>query len=188
MYKIIISIDNLLVAWGEFIVNKKKRVDVQIFSKNLLSNILSLHNDLTNFTYKHSDYQQFNITDPKSRVIHKAEVRDRLLHHALYRVLYPLFDRSFIYDSYSCRIGKGTHKAVKQLEGFARKVSNNFTTPCFALKCDIKKFFDSVDHNILLELIEKKIKDEQTMWLIKEIIGSFPSDRIFERERERERE
>lgn len=178
MYEKITSIDNLLIAWEEFIVNKKKRVDVQIFSNDLLANILSLHNDLINLTYKHSCYQRFNINDPKTRIIHKAKVRDRLLHHAIYRVLCPIFDKSFIYDSYSCRLNKGTHKAVKRLESFTQKVSRNYTKPCYILKCDVKKFFDSVDHKILLRILKKKIIDPDVIWLLKEIIRSFDSSHL----------
>lgn len=178
MFDEIISVENLLIAWGEFIVNKKKRVDMRVFSNDLLSNILSLHDDLINLSYKHSSYQRFNINDPKSRVIHKAIVRDRLLHHAVYRILYPVFDRSFIFDSYSCRLNKGTHKAVRILESFTRKVSKNYTVPCFALKCDVKKFFDSVDHKILMEILKRKISNMNVLWLLKEIICSFDRSAI----------
>ena len=87
--------------------------------------------------------------------------------------MYPIFNKSFIYDSYSCRLNKGTHRAVNRLEKFTRIVSRNYTRPCFALKCDIKKFFASVDHQILLGLIEKKIKDKNALWLVAEIIGSY---------------
>ncbi len=79
-----------------------------------MDNILSLHQDLKNRTYTHGKYEAFNISDPKPRNIHKASVRDRLLHHAIYRILYSLFDTTFIADSYSCRIGKGTHKAINR--------------------------------------------------------------------------
>lgn len=158
-----------------------------IFSKNLLSNVLSINHDFTNFWYKHANYERFHVNDPKQRIIHKASVRDRLVHHTIYRVLYPIFDRSFIIDSYSCRNQKGTHKAVDRLEFFIRKVSQNYTRPCFALKCDVKKFFDSVDHQILLKIIKKKIKDVNSICLLEKIIDSFSSKRIlqlalFERE------
>jgi RNA-directed DNA polymerase len=201
MYEKIISVENLLVAWQEFIVDKKQKADVRIFAQQLLPNILSLHDDLINLAYKHSSYQQFNINDPKARVIHKATVRDRLMHHAVYRILYPMFDQSFIFDSYSCRLDKGTHKAVKRLESFTRKVSRNYNRPCFALKCDVKKFFDSVDHQILMKILEKKITDQKTLWLLREIVSSFSRRSsgqltLFDsrqyaganRERERERE
>src|ERR1035437_7066874 len=100
-YNNIISVENLLEAWKEFQSGKKSRKDVQEFELRLMGNILSLHRDLSTKMYKHSPYEAFNISDPKPRNIHKATVRDRLLHHALYRTLYPFFDRTFISDSFS---------------------------------------------------------------------------------------
>src|SRR3989344_4743226 len=113
-YQYIISVDNLLSAWQEFLRGKRSRKDVQEFELHLMDNILSLHNDLANKTYQHSPYHAFNISDPKPRNIHKASVRDRLLHHAIYRVIYPFFNKIFIADSYSCRENKGAHKAVNR--------------------------------------------------------------------------
>lgn len=154
-------------------MGKRNKRDVQEFERYLENNLFDLHLSLKYKNYRHSPYISFYITDPKLRKIHKANVRDRVLHHAVYRILYPIFDQSFIFDSYSCRLNKGTHKAVKRLEKFSRKVSKNHTSPCFVLKCDVKKFFDSVDHKILLKIIEQKLKDKEAIWLIKEIIGSF---------------
>ncbi|MDO9231112.1 MAG: hypothetical protein Q7U36_01360 [bacterium] len=108
----IICLENLLLAWKEFVCGKKQKKDVQEFSLQLMDNIFSLHFELSNHTWKHGGYQAFKINDPKPRDIHKAKVRDRLLHHAIYRKLYPFFDKTFTADSYSCRNNKGTHKAV----------------------------------------------------------------------------
>jgi len=146
---------------------------VQEFERNLMNNILSLHSDLKNKTYKHSLYYAFNISDPKPRNIHRASVRDRLLHHALYRTLYPFFDRTFIYDSYSCRLNKGTHKAINRFRAFSYKVSKNNTKTCWVLKCDIRKFFASIDHNILLNILTEYIPDKDILCLLREIIISF---------------
>ncbi len=151
--------------------------DVCDFAMNLEENIFLLHKDLSRERYNQSSYSSFFIKDPKLRHIHKAVVRDRIVHHAVYRILYPFFDKVFIYDSYSCRDKKGTHKAVERLEIFSRKVSKNYNQNCFVLKCDIKKFFDSVDHDILLKLIKKKVKDKKTIYLIKNIIKSFNKKR-----------
>jgi len=140
----------------------------------LENNLFQLHYELKNKTYQHSYYTAFNICDPKLRRIHKANVKDRVLHHAIFRILYPLFDQNFIFDSYSCRTEKGTHKAVKRLEKFTRKLSQNNRKNIFALKCDIKKFFDSVDQEILLKIIKRKIQEENVIWLIEKIIKSFP--------------
>lgn len=148
---------------------------MQEFGLRLMDNIFSLHAELKNKTYTHGGYKAFNISDPKPRNIHKASVRDRLLHHAIYRVLYPYFDKHFIYDSYSCRIGKGTHKAMDRFRSFARKVSKNNTRTCSVLKCDIRKFFASIDHAVLMEIIRKHISDEDVVWLVGKVIESFSS-------------
>lgn len=173
IYEEIKSPENLLAAWEEFVKNKKKRTDVSVFAQTLLYNVFSLHQDLSNFTYQHASYEEFRISDPKPRIIHKATVRDRLLHHAVYRVLYPLFDRTFVFDSYSCRKNKGTHKAFKRLEYFSRKISRNYTQPCYALKFDIKKFFDNIDHQVLLGLLTARIEDRKLLKLLENIIRSF---------------
>ncbi|MFA6587537.1 MAG: reverse transcriptase/maturase family protein [Patescibacteria group bacterium] len=174
-YQHIISIENLLEAWREFLVGKRSRLDVQAFEINLMSNIISLHNDLATKKYQHSSYEAFNISDPKPRNIHKAKVRDRLLHHALYRVLYPFFDKTFVADSYSCRIGKGTHKAMERFRGFANKTSRNNTKTLWVLKCDVKKFFASIDQTLLMEILSEYIPDNNVRWLMGQIIGSFYS-------------
>jgi len=148
---------------------------MQEFEFNLMDNIISLHDDLSIKTYKHGSYQFFKIHDPKPRDIHKASVRDRLLHHAVYRVLYPFFDKTFIPDSFSCRIGKGTHKAINRFRDFAYKISKNHTKTVWILKCDIKKFFASIDQKILIETIKDFIPDKYIVWLISRIIDSFYS-------------
>lgn len=174
-YEDIISVENLLEAWKEFVAGKGKKKDVNEFRSHFMDNILSLHNDLKNQTYHHSLYYAFKISDPKPRDIHKAEVRDRLLHHAIYRQLYKFFDSKWIADSYSCRDNKGTHRAINRFQAFFRKVSKNNTRTCWVLKCDIRKFFASIDHDILLAILAKQILDKNILALLKEIIESFSS-------------
>ncbi|NTU66478.1 MAG: hypothetical protein HGB08_00985 [Candidatus Moranbacteria bacterium] len=140
-----------------------------------MDNILALHEDLINHTYKHGGYQAFKINDPKPRDIHKAKVRDRLLHHAVYRILYPFFDRTFISDSYSCRLNKGSHKAIRRFRKFANKASNNNTRTCWILKCDIRKFFANIDHEILMGILKEYILDKNIIDLLENIIESFHS-------------
>lgn len=123
--------------------------------------------------YIHGGYHAFNISDPKPRNIHKASVRDRLLHHAIYRTLYPFFDKKFINDSYSCRKFKGTHRAIRRFKFFAFKVSKNNTKNMWVLKCDIKKFFASIDQEILFKILDRQIKDKDIIWLIKQVVTSF---------------
>jgi len=139
----------------------------------LEDNIFQLHQELTTKTYQHSYYTSFYVQDPKLRHIHKACVRDRVLHQAVFRILYPIFDQGFIFNSYSCRLNKGTHRAVKRLIKFTRKLSRNNYNNIFALKCDIKKFFASIDQNILLALIKQKIIERDAIWLINQVIRSF---------------
>jgi len=169
----IISLGNIFSAWQEFRQGKRNKLDVQQFEFDLEDNLFQLHQELKNKTYCHFHYTAFNICDPKPRRIHKACARDRVLHHAVFRILYPIFDKFFIYDSYSCRLEKGTHRAVARLEKFCRKLSRNNHRNIFVLKCDIRKFFDSVDQNILLELIGGKIQDEKAIRLINVIVKSF---------------
>ena len=169
----IISLENLFLAWTEFRKGKRSKPDVQAFELHLEDNIFALHEELKSGTYHHGGYHQFRISDPKPRLISKASVRDRLLHHAIYRILYPAFDRTFIFDSYSCRKGRGTHKGFFRLAEMARRVSRNYTSPCWALKLDIRKFFDSVDHEVLMKLLEMRIADQWLLKLLEGIIFSF---------------
>jgi len=172
-YEDIISLENLCLAWQEFIVGKKQRKDVQFFSRNLMDNILSLHEDLVNMSYRHGGYESFFVNDPKRRHIHKAGVCDRLLHHAIYRILYPFFDKIFINDSFSCRLGKGTHRAVNRLQALFYHVSKNNTRTCWVLKCDIRKFFDSIDHGALLSILKGYIPDKDIILLLENIVESY---------------
>lgn len=155
---------------------KRQRIDTAEFSVHLTDHILSLHRDLSFRTYRHGAYHAFGVNDPKPRSIHKASVRDRLVHHAVYRKLYPYFDRFFIHDSYSCRKNRGTHRALNRFRQFARTVSRNDTATAWVLKCDIRKFFAHIDHGILMNLLRDRIDDEGTIWLLQEIIGSFQTD------------
>lgn len=172
----IISVENLLLAWRDFKSGKEKKKDVQEFSFRLMDNILALHAELENGTYRHGGYHYFRISDPKPRDIHKASVRDRLVHHAIYRILYPYFDKTFIVDSYSCRIDKGTHKALNRFRDFGYKVSRNNTSTCWVLKCDIKKFFANIDHSILINILRRHISDERVLNLLVVVISSFHSN------------
>ncbi len=176
-YENIISVENLLEAWREFKRGKKHRADVQHFERNLLSHVLNLHEDLSVMRYVHDGYEAFRITDPKPRDIHKASVRDRLLHHAIYRKLYPFFDRVFISDSYSCRKDKGSHKALARFRAYAYKASSNHMRTVWILKCDIRKFFASIDHGVLVNILKRYIPDERIMWLFGQVIMSFNTER-----------
>ena len=166
---------NLLDAWKEFRRGKRGKRDVQEFQLGLMENIFALHVDLKTKTYTHGGYQHFRISDPKPRDIHKASVRDRLVHHALYRKLYPFFDATFISHSYSCRKYKGTHRAIEAFKIHVAKGSRNDTKTLWVLKCDIRKFFASVDQEILIKILRRKIPDEDVVRLVGDVVGSFHS-------------
>lgn len=118
-------------------MGKRKKGDVAAFEFRLEDNILRLYEELVSRTYRHGPYEDFSVCDPKRRHIHKATVYDRVLHQAVFRVLYPVFDRNFIYDSYSSRISKGTHRGVARLFRACRKETMNWKIPAYVLKCDV---------------------------------------------------
>ena len=175
-YDEIIKIENLLIAWQKFLRGKRYKKDVMIFQMNLSHNLTCLWRELDTRNYTHGSYSLFEIYDPKPRTIHKASVRDRLLHHLVYSEIYPYFDQRFIHDSYSCRKDKGLHCALDRFDYFAGKVSKNNTRACWVLKCDVKKFFASIDHKILLHLLKRRIADSDIILLIEKIILSFNND------------
>ena len=173
MFDKIISLENLFDAWTEFKKEKGNKDDVAEFEVNLEDHVFSLHEDLKNGTYKHGGYVSFVVHDPKRRHIHKASVRDRLLHHAVHRVIEPTWNKVFIFDSWSSRKTKGTHAAVRRLQDFGLKLSHNYTRALWFLKLDVKKFFDSVNHEILLNILATRTTDERLMKLLREIVESF---------------
>ncbi len=187
LFDLIIKPENLFWAWDKFKSDKRNKFDVILFDQNLEQNIFTLIRELRNQIYRHGPYEQFFINDPKRRSVHKSTVRDRIVHHAIFRVLYCVFDPTFIPTSFSCRLGRGTHLGVTWLAERLRAISRNNTQTCYVLKCDIRKFFDSIDHSVLLSLLEKKIKDPKLVWLLREIVGSYSTPAVT-RERERERE
>jgi RNA-directed DNA polymerase len=173
LFDLICSLENLFTAWDRFSVGKHLKPDVMTFEHRLEDRLFALREELASESYHHDPYKPFTIHDPKQRSIHKATVKDRVVHQALVNVIEPLFEKRFIFDSFSCRLGKGTHAAVDRLRTFLRQASSNNTRTVYALKCDIRKFFASVDHRILLSLIGRVIKDKRTIKLIEGIVGSF---------------
>jgi len=178
LFSKIIRKENLLRSFHDAAKEKRFQSTVLIFEKNLAKNILELRKDLLNKTYKHGKYHSFHLFDPKEREINAAPFRDRIVHHAICQILDPIFDGKFIYDSYACRRNKGGHKAVKRLQKFLltfNKQIHKQTASLYILKCDISKCFPSINHKILIKILEKKIKDNNTIWLLKEIINSYES-------------
>ncbi len=168
-----ISIEHLFNSWFLFRKGKRKRRDVIQYERFLERNIFNLEKRLLAQKYKHREYNSFFLQDPKVRHIRKAHVEDRLVHQAVYTTLNEIYEPKFIYHMYSSRVGKGTHRAVKNLRKMLRKVSKNNTLNSWALKCDVKRFYDTVDHQILFKIISRDIKDKKFLNLIQQVINSF---------------
>ena len=164
------SYENLEIAFKKARKRKSKRRDVIEFEKNLETNLNELRTELLLHSYKPKPLKTFIVKDPKTRTIRKSEFRDRIVHHAICNVIEPILEKSFIYDSYANRIGKGTSNAVKRFDLFKRKVSKNNTKICYVLKADIKHYFEEVNHDILLNAIKNKINNKDLLWLIKTIL------------------
>ena len=169
----VISTENLLCAWKEFSKGKRLKEDVALFEMNLENNLFDLHRALASGQWRPDPYEVFFVHDPKLRKIHKATVKDRVLYQAVYRSLYQIFDSGFIFHSFSSRNHKGTHRGTLAMEKYIRNVSKNYTNSGYVLKCDIRKFFDSIDHNVLFDLIKEKVTDESILLLVRQIIDSF---------------
>lgn len=169
----VISLENLLLAWRQFSRGKRSNSAVAKFELRLEEHIFSLYERLMRGEWVNDPYVCRLISDPKPRIIHIASVRDRVLFQAVYQILYQIFDKTFIHDSFASRKYKGAHAGVKRFEIFVRKASANYTRNAFVLKCDVKKFFDNIDHSVLFSLISKRITDEKLLALIHVIISSF---------------
>ena len=172
MYEELCSIENLRLAFKKAKKGKTKKRYVKRFKKDLKENILRLREELLNKTYSPHPLKTFILRDPKTRKINKSVFRDRVIHHALINIIGHLFEDGFIYDSHANQIGKGTLKAVERFDKFKRKVSRNDTRKCFILKADIKHYFEEINHDILMGILKRKIKDENVLWLIKLILNN----------------
>ncbi|MFH1054084.1 MAG: reverse transcriptase/maturase family protein [Candidatus Woesearchaeota archaeon] len=164
------SYENLYLAYKKARKHKSNKDYVINFERDLKDNLLLLRFELLLHSYKPKPLVNFIVRDPKTRKISKSDFRDRIVHHALCNVLEPIFEKLFIYDSYANRKDKGTIKAIQRFDYFKRKASKNNTFPCYVLKADIKKFFETVDYNILMDIIRKKISDNKVLWLIRKIV------------------
>jgi RNA-directed DNA polymerase len=168
------SYDNLLLAFKRARKHKTTKDYVIQFERNLQDNIILLRTELLFYCYKPKSLISFIIRDPKTRKISKSDFRDRVIHHALCNIIEPIFEKRFINDSYANRIGKGTLNAIKRFDYFKKIVSKNNTVSCYVLKADIRKYFENVDHEILIRIIEKRIKDKKVIWLIRKILANSP--------------
>ena len=173
LYSQLYSYSNLFLAYKKARKHKTLRPEVLEFEQDLENNLRKLRTELIFHTYRPKPLTTFVIRDPKTRKISKADFRDRVIHHALCNVIEPFFETSFIYDSYANRKGKGTLKAIQRFEYFSNKISKNNTKVAFTLKCDIKHYFENVNHNILLSILQRRIKDSKVIWLIRRILANY---------------
>jgi retron-type reverse transcriptase len=165
LYPEITDFANLILASRKAQKGKRFRENVLEFNYNLELELEKIQTELTSKTYQPGAYKTFSILEPKPRIISAAPYRDRVVHHALCNVIVPIIEKTFINDSYANRVGFGTHRALRRFTKFARSSR-------YILQCDIKKYFPSIDHNILKILIRRKIKCQDTLWLIDTIINS----------------
>jgi RNA-directed DNA polymerase len=182
LYKQITDFASLYEASRLARIGKRDKVSCAAFEMNIEVELLRLRDELLARTYRPGPYREFTIYDRKPRKISAAPYRDRVVHHALCRVIEPIFEQTFIHDSYACRPGKGTHRAVNRFTEYARRYK-------YVLKTDVRKYFPSIDHEILFAKIERKIKCPDTLRLIRliidgsnrqdEILAYYPGDNLF---------
>lgn len=169
----IVSYENLIDAAYKASKGKRKRDNVISFNKNLIDGISDLRDKIMSGAYSHGQYREFSIYDGKKRIISAAPFRDRVVHHAICNIIMPIFEKTFINTSYANRIGKGTHRAVMLCKKYIRKYD-------YYMKFDIVKYFPSIDHETLKDVISSKIKCHKTLELINKIIDSFSIDTPFQ--------
>jgi retron-type reverse transcriptase len=165
LYDRICSFENLYEAWRKARQGKRYREQAAAFERNQEEELLTLQEELQYRQYLPGDYHSFLIHDPKQRLISAAPFRDRVVHHALCRVIEPIWECRFIHDTYANRVSKGTHRALDRATQFSRKYR-------FVLQCDVRQFFPSIDHTILRRELARLIKDEAVLWLCDRILAS----------------
>lgn len=193
LYHYLCSMANLTLAWRNARKGKTLHPDIIEFEKDVERNLFVLHQELATKTYVPRSLTTFVVRDPKTRVIAKSDFRDRVVHHAIVNVIGPIFERTFIYDSCANQKGKGTLFALKRYHSFIRKVTrngrrvngktNNNHVVGYCLKADIKHYFQEVNHDILMQVIRRRIADADVLKLIYKVNTNFDAQR--ERERER---
>lgn len=167
-----LSLKNIWETWWRYRKGKKFTDDLYEFLYFLEQNLFELSEDLTNGSYQHDGYQTFVVTDNKKREISVASIRDRVVHRLVYDYLNALYDKTFIFDAWSCRLGKGLLGGIERAQSFLKKHPR-----AIVWKMDVKKFFDSVDHQILRRILSRKVTDTKALHILGEIIGSYRLDK-----------
>jgi RNA-directed DNA polymerase len=171
----IYDFENILSAAYSCRKGKTTGVATLKFFDNLEENIIQIQNEMMWDMYKASSYHYFYVFEPKRRLISAPNFRDRVVHRAIYNIVEPLFDKTYIYDSYACRRDKGTHRGADRAQQFIRQVEHN-SGRAYALKADIKRYFSSIDHAVLKSILSAKIQCSRTIDLLFYIIDSSPCD------------
>ena len=162
----IVDFQNLILGHHRASLGKKHKNYVHEFNLDLEENLLQMQTELINEEYIWGDYYTFEVQDSKKRIISAPVFRDRIVHHALCNIIEPIFDKTFIDNSFACRKGKGTLAGVKAYE----KIINTNSNLKYVLKCDIQKYFASINHELLFRLILKKLKDKRLIKLLQALI------------------
>lgn len=170
IYEKIYDFENLYKAWEEARKGKRYRDDVLIFNRNFEEHLINIQNELIYGTYEVGKYHTFYVYEPKKRLIMSLPFKDRIVQWAIYRQLFPLYEDTFIFDSYACRRGKGTHKAADRLQYWMRQTDRK-PERYYYMKMDISKYFYRVDHDILLKILGRRIKDKRLLNLLEKIIN-----------------
>jgi retron-type reverse transcriptase len=191
LYPKVHDFENLYLAYRKARKGKRGRTQPAQFERVQEEQLIALQDELQAFTYQPGTYHNFYVHDPKKRLISAAPFRDRVVHHALYRVIEPIWESRFIDDTYANRVGRGTHSALDRAQSFARKYK-------YFLQCDVRQFFPSIDHAILRAEFSRLIRDENALWLCDKILRSgegvlteeykmdwFPGDGLFAANRPR---
>lgn len=169
LFDLIVAYDNLTLAFWKAQRGKAARDEIIRYRENLQNNLLDMRSRLMENSFPIGVYHYFKITDPKERLICAASFNERILHHAIMNICEPVFERYAIYDTYACRKLKGSHNAVRRARTFAGKSR-------YYLKLDIAKYFDSVDHAILIDRLWRIYKDTRLMELFDKIISSYETN------------
>lgn len=173
IYQQLLNFQVMHDAWVKARKGKRFKYAVLDFERNLEPNLHLLISDLSSEKYRTGGYRRFYVHEPKCREVScLVEFRDRVLQHAVVGLIEPIFEPVFIKDSFACRKGKGTHAGADRAQQMIRSVKREHGF-AFALKCDIAKYFDNIDHYKLIGLLKKKIADDRMIRLLSQIITGF---------------
>lgn len=171
VYQEICSFENLYKAYMNARKCKRYRQEVLGFTNNLEEYLVDIRKELLNNTYTVGNYREFYIHEPKKRLIMALPFYDRVIQWAIYQVINPLFARGYIADSFACIEGRGTHQAVQRLYYWLKQIGRK-EEKWYYLKLDIAKYFYRIDHQALIQILRRKIKDTDLMHLLETIINS----------------